>query len=377
MKMKTLHWLLGATFLFVFSSSYGFAAVPNLYVGKAPLPSRSQANWNKAVDQAWIQVLKKVSGDQAIDSNTAVTDELKNVSKYVRSYSYQQQEDNANSPLMLKVKFDSKQVVGFLRKNSLPVWSDKRPVTLVWFAYMDNDAPKIVDAGDKSTFLSAFEQAGFNEGLPLVFPVMDLSDMANITPQDVYSLDPVSIDKASKRYQADDVLAGKLFQNYQGQWEANWMLMHDGEFQQWQTKGATAAANIAQVMGDLATSLAKQYASADSSDAKTQLTLNIDHVNGLNDYANVVKYLRGLSPVTSVNVAEVDGKTLVLDADVLGGVAALNKALAQGHKLYPETSNNDADTDVDAGATVLSYSWGVKPQPSTQMNNGPASWQFN
>lgn len=368
MKRKIPHWLFGLLSALIITNVVAFSEVNDLYAGTVPVSSRDQAQWNKAVVQAWLQVLAKVSGNPNVASVDTIQAQANQAAQYVRSYSYQELPTNQ---LELMVRFDSSEVNTILHTNNQPVWSDKRPLTLVWLAYPATDGTlRVLSAADQTALLAAFQNDAFAVGVPVVFPMLDLTDLDHISAQQVASLDAVALDNASKRYQADDVLAGRLWQNYQGLWQANWMLMQGNQFQEWQTSGNSADANIQQVMSNLIKTFASQYADAEAGAGKETLVLRIEHVNGLNDYANVVQYLRNLSPVTRVSVSEVDGQTLVLSVDVLGGEKALNAALAIDNKLYPDVMAGDNS------ANALTYSWGIKPETNTDSNEVP-SWQYN
>lgn len=86
-----------------------------------------------------------------------------------------------------------------------------------------------------------------------------------------------------------------------------------------------------------------------SNSAAQLLTLHIDNVNGLDDYANVVKYLRSLPPVSQVEASDINPGALIITVTVNGGIGALNKALMNGTELQSitppsDTPNNTSDT---------------------------------
>jgi hypothetical protein len=76
--------------------------------------------------------------------------------------------------------------------------------------------------------------------------------------------------------------------------------------------------------------------------AAEQLTLHISNVGGLDDYANVLKYLRSLPAVNQVDASDINPNAVIVTLSVNGGIDALNKALATGTALQADTTNNDA-----------------------------------
>ena len=365
------HFIVGFLLLFSLQSAFALVKVTGLDTGVVPVASRAQADWTSAVQQAWLQVLTKVSGNSDIGTLPVIQDSIKTARTNVLSYHYISREIAGQKQPYLRVRFDNTAITTALRKSNQPLWNAARPQTLIWLAVQTPQGDTLLASDSDDLISKALKQDAFDRGLPIVLPIMDLRDLNAITADDVMRLDPVVIDAASKRYIADDVLAGKLYMNMRGQWQGRFMFITSGQFVNWQTQGKTPEAALHLAMNDLTNALASRYAALEGQGLQMKLILHVNNVTGLNDYADVVKYLRSLEAVTKVNVSEVDGQTLALDVTVMGGAEALNKALKNSQKLFVEPNQNND------GSLYFSWGQGLSQSPAVTHDEAYSKWQHN
>lgn len=89
-------------------------------------------------------------------------------------------------------------------------------------------------------------------------------------------------------------------------------------------------------------------------------TVHVYGIKGLNDFSDVVDYVRGLSSVVSVEASTVDSDDVILTVKSTAGIEALKKviAAANDHRLQPYKSEKNAQ---DPSATLLTYRWVSAP----------------
>lgn len=85
------------------------------------------------------------------------------------------------------------------------------------------------------------------------------------------------------------------------------------------------------------------------------VSLHIYGINGLNDFSEVVNYVRALSSVTSVEATTVDSDDVILTVKTTGGTEKLIKAIteAKDHRL----KSIEADNSADKHEGLLTYRW--------------------
>ncbi len=85
-------------------------------------------------------------------------------------------------------------------------------------------------------------------------------------------------------------------------------------------------------------------------------TIHVYGINGLNDFSDVVNYVRALSSVISVEASTVDSDDVILTVKSTAGIEALKKAIAAAndHRLQPFVADKKAQEVTPA---MLTYRW--------------------
>ncbi len=89
-------------------------------------------------------------------------------------------------------------------------------------------------------------------------------------------------------------------------------------------------------------------------------TVHVYGIKGLNDFSDVVDYVRGLSSVVSVEASTVDSDDVILTVKSTAGIEALKKAItaANDHRLQPYESDKKSQ---DSSSAMLTYRWVSSP----------------
>lgn len=68
-----------------------------------------------------------------------------------------------------------------------------------------------------------------------------------------------------------------------------------------------------------------------------QLIIHITQIDGLNDYADVMKYIKSLSPISNINSSNIESSDIVLSVTAEGGAQALIAAINAGTQMQSIT----------------------------------------
>lgn len=304
----------GCLLLFVSAAAQAIE-VPDLYVADVYVTSETEQQRLSGARAGLLQVLVRVSGSQAVVDSPQVRSALRSPTRYYYQYSYRatdrtfQVGDEILPGRILRLSFEPNAVAGLLRDAGFPVWGSNRPSVLLWLAVRDASGRELLAEADNSPLKIALDEQARARGLPLMYPLLDLEDSARISEAEVWGAFLERIAAASERYNPDSILSGRIQQDPAGQWRASWAIRVDG---QWlRTEGAAASIQelLAEVIDQLADRLAERYAVGS---AKGEILLRIEDVRTAADYASVMSYLSGLSPVLDTSVTRVEGSDLEL-----------------------------------------------------------------
>lgn len=345
---------IGCIFLaLAISCSTNAVEVKNLYVAEIPVLSQSARDLARGAREGLHQVLVRVSGNTGVDSNPAIKGALSRPQNYYYQYSYEKQDREPESSAIrdsrqiLKIHFEPSAIARLLRQAGLPVWGSNRPSSLVWLA-VENETGRILlsdNTSDEMVSLLFIEAK--RRGLPILLPLLDLDDEANITAAAVWGGFQNKVDNASSRYDPDAIVSGRIYQGADGEWLANWFYKTDGEWQNVHSLSIHASDVIGDMIDHLADSLAERYA-LDSS--RSDVWMRVDAVEQLSDYVQLSKYLENLTPVLEVLPVLVDGDEILYRLSTEGKVGQLMELISMDRKLL-YLGNTDPDS------RELQYRW--------------------
>ena len=343
-------------FITIFTASLANAVfVPDLNVASVAVKNTTTAARQAVLPEALGQVLVKMSGNPAIMTLPAVQDALDQVGDLLQSYSYvKQAQPDGSSQQRVQVAFDQKAVQQLLRKADQAIWSDHRPLTLLWWKINNNTGAEGISSASDTLTLRGIQQDAKQRGVPILLPAMDLQDQSRLNDPANDFFDLPLLSTMAKRYGAPSILAGSI-QLHGHQWKGKWLLLSGGTPYRWVNTAETLDALFKKSLNSMADLLANQLAVSHDQGMQTSVTLDIRNVVGLQDYANVMKALKHLMPVAGVMVKDMSGSHLLLSIKTIGGVPALTQALSRQSAFTTE--------DVDAQQRAdLYYRW--KPIPS-------------
>lgn len=295
--------------------------VDDLYVAEVLVPADSENQLYRGARAGLMEVLIRISGTTAVEDNQSLRAALSSAADYYYQYSFDsteamvQVEGEEVPARQLRIHFEPSAIAKLLRENGFPVWGSNRPTLMVWIAADDGTGRRLVAESDSSELTEALETQAERRGLPLLYPLLDLEDESNLSTGAVWGFFLGRIVEASRRYDPDSILTGRVMRRPDGSWSAHWSWRID---QQWVSIDNTAPdvdSLVAHVVDRMADDLVSRYA-IDSSQAR--VWMRIDGVDSLSDYASVSRYLSDLMPVVDNQLTEVNDNELLFRLDIEG-----------------------------------------------------------
>ena len=344
LKFKTTALSVCLACLIVFSYAASGAIINDLYDARIEVADQSQLVRERAIQQAFRQVLIKVSGQSNLLSNQQVSTKLSEAIRFMHAYSYEMQEQQ----LFVKVDFDQKRVEKMLRSSGVPIWDKRRPDTLIWLASEETGGSqrRIVNGDEYYDLIHLTEQSASARGIKLIHPLWDLDDFGKLSLYDLWGGFSQQIIMASERYDAEIVFSARLYQERDSKlgntdisniWNADWIIVDNGNMVSGQETAASQEVLVELLIDMLADDLASKYAidltKLDPEAAKSQI--KITNVDSLVKYVQVLKFLNSLSVVSSASLVQQKGPEAIFQLRLLGDINDLSNALALDNKIQP------------------------------------------
>ena len=320
--------------VFVSHSAYGIT-VSGLYQATVPVVDESASKRNPAIKQALIKVLIKLTGDKNISKSSNISALTERPERFVQQFRYRQatsDDDQEIKSSELWVQFDEVALNDAIRSYGLSIWGKQRPSVLVWLAHEVNDSRRLVSFEESPEYLTMLEQRATARGIPLLFPLLDLEDTSQINVSDIWGGFKEPILAASKRYQADVMLTGKLTQVLPTLWESQWFVYFDGQTISWTNQAELVDIVMEEGVDELVDRLAAQYANTGSTRTEV-IELLVSNVNSVDGYAKALAYLESLQSIRTVQVKRVSSDNVLFEVISHGGQSAVDQAVSLGRTL--------------------------------------------
>lgn len=345
--------------------------VTGLYGHEVAVANQSEGERNRAFRQALEAVFVKITGERRWLENPSLLSALSEAQRFVEAIQYRTQTLEvvpgvATSPgtaaepgapvrtqqEYLEVSFSRPLIDGLLANTAIPVWDSNRPSVLVWMA-LQNDAGErsLLSAESNPEIVAIMRGFASQRGLPVIFPLLDFEDRRALTADMIWSLDEPAIRRASNRYGADSVLAGRLHLGASGDLVGLWQFIFRDTVEVFDSFETDLEAYITDPLDRITGQLARHFAVVASLDGRQRVRLRVEGVGNLASYADLVGYLQSLVLVQAVNLAQLDGRVIEIDLTLQGSREQLHDLLALDRNLLP------MDERTGEIETVLSYQW--------------------
>jgi len=304
---------------------------------------------NELIKSAFSRVLIKVSGRSDISSSSAYAGLLKKADSAVSQFRYdftqKQQskttaEENNNDDTIEKekwfwVRFNSGIVNSLLTDAAIPVWTNNRPETLLWFSQEIKGKRIMQSQHDAAHIYSIFKDQAMSRGITLLFPFMDLQDQSAVSTTDIWANYNDSVLSASRRYQAQSTLTARLFQQADGLWVSQWTLLILGNSSSWEIKDNDLQRVLASGIDELADKLARQFTQSVQADNQNSVLVQINNINNFKQYQQVDDYLANLATVKSLTLVHLQQDRIIYEINYMGRQNALLQEIHLSDLLKP------------------------------------------
>ncbi len=192
------------------SQSVSASILVDTTVGRTPVNDQSSRTQKQAIRRAMENALIKLTGKSDVVDYQGITSIVSKADNYLRSYAYTE----VDNQLYYTAEFDQSLLENDVAALGLPVWGKRRPDSVLWFAYEDDNGERVVLGESATTPLkSTLVNATYDRGMPVSLPLLDLTDTLQVSIYDVWGLFPHSLESASERYGVDYLLGARLYRN--------------------------------------------------------------------------------------------------------------------------------------------------------------------
>lgn len=319
--------------------------VPTLFTAEVPFDREADNPREDSYERALYEVLLRVSGSELGNNPAAIAELFPDPSSYVIQF-----RPGANDTLW--VSFDGEAIEQILRNSGQLVWGADRPLTLVWLAVdWGQGSREIIAADDPDRSESQGRSIDRNKrlrermlqiaeqrGLPIVFPLLDTTDLQSVTFSDIWGGFDDGILDASKRYDANSILIGRIRPSASRR--ENWTYYFSGTQRSWNGPPE----NIVAAVADL---LAAEFAVGGNAPVET-VALSVSGIDSVQAYGSVQSLLADVGLIESFVIVEVAGDRVDYRVDVRGGADRLSRALRFNGLVEQEDMNRIGQDRTDA-----------------------------
>ncbi|MGD9153629.1 MAG: DUF2066 domain-containing protein [Gammaproteobacteria bacterium] len=327
-------------------------ALNSLYTAEIPVTSRNIDQQKTALSLALKNIFIKVSGNIDIVKIDEINDAIKKPNQYIRDFSYIQVPSDATTPLTLQVNFAPQSINNLLKQTGQPIWKKNRPLTLVWLATQDVSGTQLNNNDDNPIVKNLTDDAK-QRGLPLIFPILDLTDLQQIQPSDVWAPFINVIQNASSRYAPNEILIIRIDQSAPNNIISHWSLLLKDDQLSWDIKGNDVKTIVQDGINNITNILAKRFAVTENNQPENTINFMVINLTNINDYAKTVRYLNNLAGVTNVEVQNVNASQANFHLTLNTNIDTLQRTIQLNSVLSPTQS----DVPPSDQPTILTYKY--------------------
>jgi hypothetical protein len=334
--------------------------VEDLFTVELPVADQTTSLRLDSFSEAFKQVVVKVSGSDDALRSPAFARPIKNSARYVKQFSYvtrklADEEEMEAGNLFLSIDFDQQLIEGLLREQNFPVWGRERPSSLLVISYDVNENIKLVSDDTTPDLVDALDSAAAIHAVPVLFPLMDLEDIALVSIGDIASREYENIRTMARRYTPNALLVGRIVGRSGEGWQGDWEVRFADQIFKWTHKASSKQAVIDQVIRHLAKILALEYALEDHRRVEQSLLLSVSELEGIDKLIRVQKYLESLNVVDSVQIAMISKDVVTYRLKLRNDPEDLQRLIEFGEVLeqedFPQLSTEGEDQ------IILNYSF--------------------
>ncbi|XQW86383.1 DUF2066 domain-containing protein [Thalassotalea piscium] len=325
--------------------------VTDLYVAKKEVSSQNSKERNQAIKSALSAVFVKVGGQREVLKEPAIRSALVRYNQYLSKYNYEKKTDKN----YLVATFDEIKINQLFINANIPLWGRLRPQVLFWVVDENDLSREIISGSSPSSIQQQLVHFSELRGLPILMPLMDLTDASAISISDVWGRFAKPIIHASSRYPAETIIALRISNRSllseqelqtaescplcQPSYVLDWFLISDvsnsAQFNIGKSyQGLDKSDLLSQALSDITDEIYQHYAL--NSDENNEYVIDIANINSISRYTEVAQFLSELSAVQSFQLIEATGEKRRFKLKLIGSKQALMSSLKLNQMLKQE-----------------------------------------
>jgi len=366
---KNINFLLFVIVTFLYSEALKAVEVKDLYQASVAINSQNSSDRGPALQKALATVMIKVGGEKSVLANELIKKSLGNYRSYLNQYQYQQKslqiadEQGNKKQLFLFASFNADKINRLFQEANLPLWGRLRPQVLLWLVDEQGLTRNIISNSSPSNLPFMINEFSAQRGLPIMMPLMDLTDANQIKLSDVWGRFQQPIKDASSRYLAEAIVVMRLSNsslvaldysdqeefeaddcgllcaqthlkesNYVLDWSLlDWSLIKGQQKFSQQYQGVEPQELLQQGLADITELIYQRYALSTTS--QNEFVIEVANVDSLVTYIDVFDFLSELSSVKSITLLSAKGSARRFNLQLLGSKEALLASLKLNSKL--------------------------------------------
>lgn len=398
---KTLIILLLVITSFLPFTAIEAVEVNDLYQATVTINSRNNTDRAIALKEALAAVMVKVGGNKSVLDNLIIKNSLNDYRIYLNQYRYQLDTTPTTKPiidnqiqdkkLLLLASFNEDKINQLFQQANLAIWGSLRPQILLWLVNEDGLIRTIMSNSTDSPLPLMVNDFSAQRGLPIIMPLMDLTDASQITLSDIWGRFEQPVRKASSRYLAETIVVMRISnssllayepdiksgiepnncglactqnlareQGYTLDWSLFGLSLKGDQrrFSQ-QYQGSERKKLLQQGLADITELIYQYYALSTTSN--NDIIIEVANVDSLAIYVDVVDFLTNLSAVKSVTLLNAEGTSRRFNLQLLGSSNAFIASLTLNKQLIIDPLARFNDITVNNGTdeiAVPTFYWG-------------------
>jgi hypothetical protein len=334
--------------------------VEELYSVELPVADQTTSLRLDAFRKAFKLVVIKVSGSGDALTSAAFERPMKNSARYVKQFRYinrnnEDAEGFDSGQLIIKIDFNQQLIEGLLREHNFPIWGRERPGSLLVISYDVNETIRLVSDETTPDIVELLDESAVMLGVPLLFPLMDLEDIALVNIGDIVAREYEGIEIMADRYAPDALVIGQIVGRSGAGWNGDWEVRFEDQIFKWQYQGSSKQKVVDEGIRHLARVLALEYALEDHRRVEQNLLLSVSPLSKFDRLISVQNYLESLSVVDSVRVALISTEQVTFSIKLRNSSEDLQRLIELGEVLeqvdLPQVNTQD-DSQI-----ILNYAY--------------------
>lgn len=323
-------------------------AQPAQYEAEIPVAGEGAGERSAAFSAAMERILVRLTGAPDIAEHDAAAELIEEASGLVQQFRYESappalDEPDGERQRYLVVEFDPRALEPRIRDAELPQWRAETPATLVWLVIESRGDREFLHRETHPELTEALAEAASRLGLRLIFPLLDFEDRDTLRESDVWGRFGREILRASDRYDARSVLAGRLAQDG-GEWEGAFAHYLDGDEGTWRNRAGERQAVLEAATTGLARRMQETFRTVPEQGPTENVQVLVERIRGLDDLRHVRGELDRQSTITGVSIDGLTPEVTVLRVAYRGERNGLESAL-QRAGLEPVPANGTGEQE--------------------------------